>query len=51
MATETILNMEGARIKFGAGATRELGYELRALGVRRAFLVTDPVMARSERWR
>ena len=23
MATETILNMEGARIKFGAGATRE----------------------------
>ena len=48
MATETILNMEGARIKFGAGATRELGFELRALGVRRAFLVTDPVMAASE---
>ena len=48
MATETILNMEGARIKFGAGATRELGFELRALGVRRAFLVTDPVMAQSE---
>ena len=48
MATETILNMEGARIKFGAGATRELGFEMRALGVRRAFLVTDPVMAQSE---
>ena len=48
MATETILNMEGARIKFGAGATRELGFELRTLGVRRAFLVTDPVMAQSE---
>ena len=32
MATETILNMEGARIKFGAGATRELGFEMRALG-------------------
>ena len=30
MGTETILNMEGARIKFGAGATRELGFELRA---------------------
>ena len=48
MATETILNMEGARIKFGAGATRELGFEMRTLGVRRAFLVTDPVMAQSE---
>ena len=45
MGTETILNMEGARIKFGAGATRELGYEMRALGVRRALLVTDPVVA------
>ena len=48
MATETILNMEGARIKFGAGATRELGFEMRALGVRRALLVTDPVMAQME---
>ena len=48
MAKETILNMEGARIKFGAGSTRELGFELAALGVRRAFLVTDPVMAGSE---
>ena len=45
---ETILNMEGARIKFGAGATRELGFELRALGVKRALLVTDPVMATLE---
>ena len=40
--------MEGARIKFGAGATRELGFELRALGVKRALLVTDPVMATLE---
>ena len=40
--------MEGARIKFGAGATRELGFELRALGVRRALLVTDPVLAQLE---
>lgn len=48
MATETIINMEGARIKFGAGATRELGFELRALGVRRALLVTDPVVAQLE---
>lgn len=48
MAAETILNMEGARIKFGAGATRELGFEMRALGVRRALLVTDPVMAQLE---
>lgn len=48
MATETILNMEGARIKFGAGATRELGFEMRALGVRRVLLVTDPVMAQME---
>ena len=48
MGKETILSMEGARIKFGSGATRELGFELRSLGVRRAFLVTDPVMAQLE---
>jgi alcohol dehydrogenase class IV len=39
--TETIIPMETVPIKFGLGATEELGYELGRLGVKRVLLVTD----------
>ena len=45
MPAENILNMEGARLKFGLGATAELGFEARQLGLRRVMLLTDPVLA------
>jgi alcohol dehydrogenase class IV len=42
MSHETVFTMEATPIKFGAGAIDEAGWELRRLGVTRAFLVTDP---------
>jgi alcohol dehydrogenase class IV len=38
---ETIIPLNMAQIKFGPGATEELGYELKTRGVTRALLVVD----------
>ena len=38
---ETIIPLTMARLKFGVGATEELGYELKSLGARKVLLVTD----------
>jgi len=38
---ETVFHMETTPMKFGPGATEEVGYDLKRLGVRRALLVTD----------
>jgi hydroxyacid-oxoacid transhydrogenase len=40
--------MDASGIKFGPGATRELGYDMQQLGVKRAMLVTDPNLANSQ---
>jgi hydroxyacid-oxoacid transhydrogenase len=48
MANETIFTMDTSSIKFGPGATREVGEDLLGLGARRVMLVTDPRMARLE---
>ena len=47
MAHETIFTMDTSSIKFGPGATREIGDDLRRLGVRRALVVTDPGLTNS----
>jgi hydroxyacid-oxoacid transhydrogenase len=47
MARETIFTMDTSAIKFGAGATREVGDDLKALGVKRVMLVTDPNLSDS----
>lgn len=41
-AHETIFTIEATPVKFGPGASADAGWELRRLGVRRAFVVTDP---------
>ena len=41
-AGERVFHWQAPRIKFGPGAVAELGYELAALGVGTAVLVTDP---------
>ncbi len=41
MQLETVLVMETTPIKFGVGATEEIGYELKRLQVTKALLVTD----------
>src|SRR5512134_1953468 len=38
---ETIIPLTMAKLKFGIGATEELGYELKTLGARSVLLVTD----------
>lgn len=38
---ETIIPLTMAKLKFGVGATEELGYELKAFGARKVLLVTD----------
>ncbi len=48
MASETIFTMDASSIKYGRGATRDVGYEMKRLGAHRVMLVTDPIMAHSE---
>lgn len=45
---ETAYTIDTSAIKFGAGVTREVGYEMKRLGARRVMVVTDPRMASSE---
>ena len=46
MTTDTAFDFVAANIRFGAGVTRELGMELADAGLRRALVVTDPMLAR-----
>jgi hydroxyacid-oxoacid transhydrogenase len=45
MSHETVFTLEATPIKFGPGAAADAGWELKRLGVERAFLVTDPGVA------
>jgi hydroxyacid-oxoacid transhydrogenase len=45
---ETILTMSSANIKYGFGATREIGYDMRELGAKRVMVVTDRRVATLE---
>lgn len=40
--TETIIPLSTTPTKFGYGATEEVGYELKRLGLKRVVIVTDP---------
>lgn len=46
MQHEYAFEMAASSVRFGAGVTREVGQDLIDLGVRRALVVTDPVVAR-----
>lgn len=46
-ANETVFTMDTSSIKYGPGATREVGEEMRRLGVKRALVVTDPRLSDS----
>ena len=46
MSGETVFEMAGSSVRFGPGVTREAGMDLADWGVRRALVVTDPVVAR-----
>jgi hydroxyacid-oxoacid transhydrogenase len=48
MTTETAFVMNTSRIKYGPGATREVGCDMAAMGVRRVLVVSDPSLAGRE---
>jgi hydroxyacid-oxoacid transhydrogenase len=48
MANETVFTMDTSSIKYGPGATREVGSDMAALGVKRVMVVTDPRLSDSE---
>jgi hydroxyacid-oxoacid transhydrogenase len=43
---DSIFEMAASNVRFGAGVTREVGMDLAEIGVRRALVVTDPIVAR-----
>lgn len=47
MALETVFTMDASSIKFGSGATREVGLDMKDLGARRVMVVTDPGLVSS----
>jgi hydroxyacid-oxoacid transhydrogenase len=48
MRPETAFTVESSRIKYGPGATREIGYDMKQCGARRVMVVTDPYIAGKE---
>ena len=48
MALESVLAVSSAALKYGPGATREAGFDLKELGASRVLVVTDPQLASSE---
>src|SRR5215211_5135765 len=48
MPLETAFTMDTSSIKYGPGVTREVGFDMAALGCRRVMVVTDPKMAASD---
>jgi alcohol dehydrogenase class IV len=45
--TETIIPVTTTPLKFGFGATEELGYELKRLGLKNVLIVSDPRLAKT----
>ena len=48
MPLESVLTVSSAALKYGPGATREAGFDLKELGAHRVLVVTDPQLASSE---
>jgi len=48
MALESVISMASASIKYGFGATREVGFDMKELGATRVMVVTDRNLAEKE---
>ena len=48
MTLETVLTMNTSNIKYGSGATREVGYDMKKLGAQRVMVVSDPNLTHGE---
>lgn len=47
MAFESIINISSANLKFGTGATREIGFDMKELGATRVMVATDRNLAKT----
>ncbi len=48
MSSETIFTMDTSSIKYGLGATREVGFDMSSHGAKRVMVVTDPRVAQTD---
>ena len=48
MPTETTFTLDTSSVKYGPGATREVGHDMRQWGAKRVMVVTDPRLRDSE---
>jgi hydroxyacid-oxoacid transhydrogenase len=48
MVLESVITIDSASIKFGFGATKEIGFDMKELGVRKIMVVTDRALADKE---
>lgn len=48
MALETVIAVDSASIKYGFGATKEIGFDIKELGAKRVMVVTDRTLADKE---
>jgi hydroxyacid-oxoacid transhydrogenase len=48
MKHETVFTLDTSSIKFGPGATQEVGYDMKRLGSRKVMVATDPKLVESE---
>ncbi len=48
MVLESVVRMDSVSIKYGSGATREVGFDLKELGATRVMVVTDRNLAEKE---
>ena len=46
MRGDTAFEMAVSSVRFGVGVTREVGMDLKEMGVRRALVITDPIVGR-----
>jgi hydroxyacid-oxoacid transhydrogenase len=46
--SETTFTIDTSSIKYGPGVTREVGYEIARMGVKRVMVITDPKLTDSE---
>lgn len=48
MAFESVINVGSSNLKYGFGATREVGFDMKELGAKKVLVVTDPNLADKE---
>src|SRR4030042_4058685 len=48
MALESVIAVDSASIKYGFGATKEIGFDIKELGAKRVMVVTDRALADKE---